>query len=633
MTAGVAFLAAAAPIPDLARASSAAPEVATSGPISAWTVNGMTRLARNAPVGKGTSAVISAARGETEPYQIGVRASGAELTGGDLTVSELSGPGGAEIPASASIRYREHFVPVPIHSPDVSGPVLTDNEFPDALLPFVDPATGKAPAPEAAHRAYPYAVADGQTQPFWVDVKVPRDAKPGKYTGSWTVSTDQGEVSGKVELQVRDFTLPLVPAEESSFGVWWKTETDRQQLENLLLDFSIQPTYLDDPARSKELVDKHGAQSAAVGFYSGANYHDCTMKPAPTVQEVRDHAALYDKRLKLYAYTVDEVHNCPHLYGQIKEYGRVLHEGGVRQLAVTVPTPELLDDGTGRPAVDDWVLLPRQARELDPAVEQAVRDSGGKLWSYQALVQGKNTPSWQIDFPPANHRILPGFLNTATGYSGILYWTVNFWKPNPWDNQMDPNNAPVETGCCFPGDGNLVYPGDRAGVTGSIPSMRLAWVREGIEDYGYADLYRKAGGKDLADLIAPAATDWDNWTQDPAKIYEARERLAVGIEGNAPPPVEPTDEPTTDEPSPVAPTEPTDEPAPVEEPTDQPVTDEPSPVEPPTEAAEEPAPVEEPTDQPVTDEPADEFSPPEDRQSEWDELISLILRIIGTGRG
>ncbi len=55
----------------------------------------------------------------------------------------------------------------------------------------------------------PYAV-----QPVWLTVRVPADAKPGKYTGTWSV----GGGSVKVELHVADWKIPDVKDWETHVG-------------------------------------------------------------------------------------------------------------------------------------------------------------------------------------------------------------------------------------------------------------------------------------------------------------------------------------------------------------------------------------------------------------------------------
>lgn len=489
--------------------------------LRAWALDGMERVSRTAAPVEGAAITLSAARGEVEPFQVAVHAQGGRLTGGDLEVTALDGPGDAVIPASAVTRYREHFVRVRRHSPDYyeGEEPLRGRWFPDALLPFVDPTTAEPPR-SAPHRAYPYTVPADRTQPFWVDIRVPRDAPPGTYDGGWTVRTDQGEVSGTVTLQVRDFALPLTPAGESQFGIWRRGGAAAK--ERLLLDFGVQPDRY-DVAREPDLV-RGGLGVAPLGFWSGADIKTCTMRPPPSQRAVDRAAASHDPRLHLVNYTADEITHCPGLTERLRAYARRLHRAGADQLVTMVPRDNLFDDGTGRPAVDIWALLPTQAQRLPSRLRDRVWRTGGQLWSYQALVQGAHTPSWQIDFPPANFRILPGFLNAAMGYTGVLNWAVDYWQPDPWRDVVY-----TDSGCCFPGEGSLLYPGEPAGVAGAIPSLRLAWIREGIEDYGYVDLLRQSGC-DPTGLLAPAASTWRRWTQDPRVIEQVRARLATAIE-------------------------------------------------------------------------------------------------------
>ena len=42
-------------------------------------------------------------------------------------------------------------------------------------------------------------------------------AKPGKYTGTYTVTSNQGKFTGQISLKVWNFALPTAPALKSSF--------------------------------------------------------------------------------------------------------------------------------------------------------------------------------------------------------------------------------------------------------------------------------------------------------------------------------------------------------------------------------------------------------------------------------
>src|SRR5207245_4269788 len=117
-------------------------------------------------------------------------------------------------------------------SPDLGGSnrPLGPGWYADGLIPFVDAATG-APPSGATIKAVPANIAAGTNQPFWVDVFVPRTATAGLYTGSFAVTSDQGNASGKITLQVWNFTLPLQPTLKTSFGLFQqKTLAAEQEL-------------------------------------------------------------------------------------------------------------------------------------------------------------------------------------------------------------------------------------------------------------------------------------------------------------------------------------------------------------------------------------------------------------------
>ena len=60
---------------------------------------------------------------------------------------------------------------------------------------------------------------------------------------------------------------------------------------------------------------------------------------------------------------------------------------------------------------------------------------------------------------------------------------------NPWQN---PNNQGVFSSNNYPGEGMLVYPGSAVGLNQVVPSMRLKWLRDGVEDYEYLQILRRS---------------------------------------------------------------------------------------------------------------------------------------------
>jgi hypothetical protein len=156
-----------------------------------------------------------------------------------------------------------------------------------------------------------------------------------------------------------------------------------------------------------------------------------------------------------------------------------------------------------------------------------VLQKGDTVWSYNTLVQDAYSPKWLIDFDPVNFRIQPGFINQSLGLSGLLYWRVDRWASDPWNNI---NNTGTYSSANFPGEGALVYPGQQVGIQGVVASMRLKWLRDGVDDYDYVQILKSLGKEDLAMKIARSVgPDWTHWTRDAAAIESAREQLGQTI--------------------------------------------------------------------------------------------------------
>lgn len=493
--------------------------------ITAWAARGMERIGREQRPGVGLRAELFAARGEYEPFQVAVRAPAGGLSNVDLRVSALRGPGGAAISPANLTLYRQHYVEVREGSPDPGGAnrPLGPGWYADALIPFAPPAH-QGPAPGATLRAAPVDVPAGQNQPFWVDVFVPRDAAPGDYAGSFTVTSDQGSATGQIALTVWDFELPLRPSLISSFDL-----EQADSLGNLkeLLRHRLMPKEVPEEHQAG-LRDGWGLGAVDVrGHWSGANRKTCAMEPAPAAEVFEEAVAGFAPGLLVYNLTADEIDGCPGLEGLMGDWAAALHHAGVANLVTMMPSEPLLDGPGGRPAVDIWVVLPKRYVEA-PGLAAEARARGTQVWSYNAGVQDDYSPKWQIDFAPMNWRVQPGFLSQSLGLSGLLYWRIDLWTDEPWrDVQTYDNGSRV-----LPGDGMLVYPGEPAGVSGFVPSLRLKWLREGVEDYEYVAMLEARGrGPWALEVARTVAADWGSWTQDPAALEAARRRLGEALDG------------------------------------------------------------------------------------------------------
>ena len=498
-----------------------------------WVASDMVRIGASDAPGSGTQAQLWAGRGECEAFQIIVRAPSGGLSNVNVTVSDLSGPGGQTIPRSSYALYREKYVYVSPGSPNWGGSnqPLGAGWYPDALIPFTDPATG-APLSGASLQAVPFNLAGNTNQPIWVDLLVPRSAPAGQYNGTFTVTSAQGSVSGSVVLNVWNFTLPLTPSLHSSFLYWTAGSLAAQEE---LLRHKIAPLAT-SPSNQSLLMNSYGLGSTGLPFWSGADVSTCSMSPAPSVSQFQASASAQQPGLLLYDYSADEIGNCSNLITTIKQWAYNMHQAGVKNLITMSPNPLLYDDGsgTGRSAVDIWTMLPIMYDQNVSAVNYVLQ-KGDAAWSYNALVQDSYSPKWLIDFAPMNFRIQPGFISQALGLTGMLYWRVDDWSSDPW-NQV--NNTGTFSSNNYPGEGMLVYPGQQVGINGVVASMRLKYLREGVEDYEYVQMLKNLGqGTWAMNLVRTIASSWSNWTRDPNALASVRMQLGQqlhSLSGGAP---------------------------------------------------------------------------------------------------
>ena len=492
-----------------------------------WVVPSLVRVRPLDPAGTATQLELYAAKGETESFQIIVQASAGGLSNVNITIHSLGGP--------VAILYREHYVYI---DPGTTDWYTNRNRpegpgwYPDGLIPFVDPDTGQPPVGGVLN-AVPFNLAAGKNQPIWVDLYVPREIAAGDYPCTFTVTSDQGEASVTVILHVWSFTLPLKPAMESYFRIdddadrnWKNLELLRNRLMPPRVDLNLERSY----------IDNLGLNCTNLGFWSGADIRTGQMNPPPPVEDTEQAIALHQEDLYLYNYTADEIYitGSTVFFDLMKEWARTLHQAGVDNLVVMPPVRDLRDDdsGTGRSAVDIWVLLPKVYDVFVYDVWEALA-KGDRAWSYNALVQDNYTPKWQIDFAPINYRIQPGFINQSLNLTGLLYWAVDRWTADAW------NDPTGRYSIHYPGEGLLVYPGTEAGLVGVAPSMRLKYLRDGVDDYDYLQLLKNRGYGDWALSIArTVGPDWSNWTRDPAVLEAARIELGNMLNSipDSPPP-------------------------------------------------------------------------------------------------
>jgi hypothetical protein len=466
--------------------------------------------------------VLQAAKNEYEGFQLLIRAPKGGLSNVRIELEPFRNEAGETLPPPTL--YREHYVYAHAVERDYykRETFLATNVpqgagwYADALIPFgVDEA-------DARFQAQPFNVASFQNQPIWLDVYVPEGAQAGLYTSHYTVSSDQGEVIGEVRLAVWDFTLPKSLSLSSSFLVW---DYNEKAMYVELLNHKLMPDYVEREYQA-ELLEDWGLRLLRLGFVSGADYKSCAMRPPPSLAEMEDAASEQDERLSLYIYAADEITDCTNLTPDLRAWADVAHSAGVRNLIPMFPRADLYE-GEARSAVDVWVIYAEQLMaEGALATVQAVQAKGNEVWSYTALAGEPHQPQWALNYGAFDFRLLAGFINLRYDMTGLLYWRVDNWSEDPWRTLKvtgDPNNYPA-------GEGMLLYPGEAVGVNGVVPSIRLKWLREGVEDYEYGQLLKTLGKREeLRATVQNVVKDWYHWTRDANVLGRSRQELAEAI--------------------------------------------------------------------------------------------------------
>jgi Domain of unknown function (DUF4091) len=292
-----------------------------------------------------------------------------------------------------------------------------------------------------------------------------------------------------------------------------------------------------------------------LGYYENVSYGNCSgkyLKPAPpSIKTLQAAVNAQPAGLYLNDYTADPESSCSNTayYNSVIAWAKILHQAvvpgqvGIDNVVSQQPVSELFDDGlgTGRSAVDVWTMLPEdydsaQLISTDGMNNVAyVLNKGDKIWSYNDEVLDTYSPKWELDFLPINYRIWPGFLNQSLGVTGMNYWAVS-----NWNSEADAWTSPESAGNPFPEEGMLVYPGGPAGLQstlsyqGAAPSMRLKYLRDGVQDYEYLQqLKSSACGQSkfvqqtMVALSSSGSEDpnWHDWTMDEATLESVRLQL------------------------------------------------------------------------------------------------------------
>jgi len=531
----------------------------TPADYAAIVVSPMTKIPQTAvPAGIVDGTVsIELARGEYESAQFTLYPFYTNLTNVTITINSLIHEQQEAVIVSDDFQiHRVGFIHCrpPQYEPDLVGFV------PDPLFPYE-----------------PFSVKLGTHQPIWLTLHASRTLPSGTYKGTIQIRpANEPERTLPLSVRVFDFDCDQTHLEtafsfsESTVNTWYGIQGDRlpqdirRKYYEFLLSYRLNPTniYSSEPRPSKEDIDfclERGMNAFNVkhiprGVEWTDQYRDDTLKFFDSYYPFLKEKQLLDTA---YCYSFDEPN--PEHYPQIREIFGLLGDRypNLRRASTEAPTDALKE------FVDIYVPL---TSEYDRETCRTFQAIGDEIWWYVCLQPKHPYANFFVDYHGIDHRIL--FWQTwKYNVTGFLYYATNLWRTNlatkPTSNIVPFENPEyiemLEAGKRWPevpwnsytytkhnGDGHLFYPGPEGDP---LPSVRLALIRDGIEDYEYHYLLREK----LKSLVAKRMRDpqilditdraskllkvpdeivrsLTDYTEDPRLIIEQRRKIAETIE-------------------------------------------------------------------------------------------------------
>lgn len=434
-----------------------------------------------------------------------------------------------------------------------------------------DPSEGWVPDPLLP--AAPFRVRKASTQALWVTVSADADAVAGLYEGEAEV-LERGQVRGRVRLSVmvRDFALPKTFGLDAAFALMdgflratypqsWRAM--RRQAQDILLDHRLNP---DDITRTAppEIDDLLHARARGMSGFTILNIvpepknpnslWSCFASPSEVFCDAFYPA--FKARLAPYVAELRRLglDRFARLYGFDERGGE--YYGGMRELCGKLKAdfpdlPVLTSSLLYKDAAAQWNAFSAGRTNLNaflvtdiycpltanwkPELSAYLRTEGKKVYWYTC-----SGPRWpyanfaSYEFPPIEGRLVLGFQTHLFRADGFLFWHVNNWKGKA--------NAPMDTSDTFfpewstrdslrcPGDGVFLYPAkDRV-----LPSIRLAQLRDGVQDYEWLRMAEAKKGRKAVDAVSRRIVrTLTDFTRDPAAVRNAMDEIGDMIDGGA----------------------------------------------------------------------------------------------------
>ena len=492
---------------------------------------------------------LELARNESESAQILVSvAEDLEWRDGNLELGPLVMSDGTALCGDFGWRRIGYIPREPSFQRHRFGAPIHEKWLPDPLLP---------PAP--------FKVRRGGTQGLWLTVRADAEAKPGTYSGAVKVTEGGREVATvPVTVRVRPFALPRTFGLKTAFSLMdgylrarygARFAEMKRKAMDVMLDHRLNP---DDISRTEppDMGDLLHARARGMNSFNILNIVPKPKDPkakavlvASGPEEVcndafyesfRDRLVPYVAKLRehgleklAYVYGFDERES--EYYEGIDRFWKRFRKDfpDIPLMTTAKMYADLVGGHTNLSALVTTDIYCPVTHRWNEAVNARLRAAGKRIWWYTCcspLAPYANPASFE--YPPADGRMLLGFMTKWAGSDGFLFWHVNKWK-EPDQRTMDVADTffpewHTRNALLMPGDGIFLYPAEDE----VLPSVRLANARDGVEDYEWLQLAEAAGCRAaVASAERRLIRSLTDFSRSPAELRAERQRIGDAIEG------------------------------------------------------------------------------------------------------
>ena len=494
---------------------------------------------RNTAIGNSPSLCMQLSRNEIESCQIHLASDGGHK---DLTISFTSFANGIGDTIETEMTMHHYVSTESVENSSVKV------QYPDALIPLSE-----------------FDIKDDYSQGFLLKIKPGKDAKPGLYMSKITVRDNTGKAIkvAKVYANVWDLTLPDSSSCATAFGLNWYniyashnlpdgddavlyTNYYEYMLENRISAYHL-PYEFSDPRFEGYMNDPRVTAFCVDGCQT--NFELLTDDELSGLYEKYKDNENWTK--KAYYYYVDEP-NSESAITNLRYASERLERlvPNARHVTPIVTNPwygnkdqvQIVEELTNlwcpiscfftdyNTSIDENFIYNARARSLGKeSIDRyglgedrfaAYKAAGDELWWYVCVIPQDPFANFFTNYQGEESRVL-FWQQYMYDVDGCLYWAVNYWPGNEWrtsDNGF------------YSGDGLLLYSGYRFGINGPIGSLRMEYIRDGIEDFEYLTMAEELYGREaVSEVLSKVTTGILAYTKDSTVIENAKIELAEMI--------------------------------------------------------------------------------------------------------